>query len=598
MKEMRTNEPKPFLMKEPDKPVRWGRKDALLLGILLLVYTVISFVNLGDRAAPQTYVRHGSDDRIIITLTETAEIDKVNYYCGQTATDYMFFSSADGQHWRKAEDVAEENDVFCWASQPIGARAQYIQMIPRKNNKAYLYEVGVFDTAGNQVDVQSVEGCEAAENLMDEQDLVPFASSYKNGTYFDEIYHPRTAYEHIHGIEPTETSHPPLGKLLIAFGTLVFGMTPFGWRFMGNVFGILMIFAIYLLARRMSKSPWFAAIAAFLLSFDFMHFTQTRIATIDSYPVTFILLSYYFMYCFYAGNYLKTELKKPLLYLLGSGVFFGLACTSKWTGIYSGFGLAAIFAVQMIGRLREYLRARKTKGGEAKAVAKQYGKKTGMILLCCVGCFILIPLLIYFASYIPYRFIEEHPYTLGDVLNYQKHMFSYHNGLQESHPYASRWYTWPIMYRPIWYYWSDLGDGNISTISCFGNPAVWWVGLVAFFYVLFVALKKKENKAWFLILAALSQIAPWIPIARVLFIYHYFATTPFLMLMIAYALQDIYTDLRTDKALRRFRVGCGAYLGVVLVLFVLFYPVISGAATTKAYAENILHWFQSWVFYP
>lgn len=179
----------------------------------------------------------------------------------------------------------------------------------------------------------------------------------------------------------------------------MFGMTPFGWRFMGNLFGIFMIFAIYLLARRITKKPWFAFIAAFLLTFDFMHFTQTRIATIDSYPVVFILLSYYFMYCFYAGNYQKTGLRQPLLALLGSGIFFGLACASKWTGIYSGFGLAAIFFVHMAGRLREYLQAKKQGGAAEKAVAA-YGRQTAVILLCCVGFFIVIPSAIYFASYI------------------------------------------------------------------------------------------------------------------------------------------------------------------------------------------------------
>ncbi len=200
--------------------------------------------------------------------------------------------------------------------------------------------------------IQSVTGCETPQNLTDEQDLVPALPTYENGTYFDEIYHARTAYENVHRIEPTETSHPPLGKLFIALGTMIFGMNPFGWRVMGNLFGILMIFAIYLLARRILKKPWFAFIAAFLLTFDFMHFTQTRIATIDSYPVVFILLSYYFMYCFYAGNYQKTGLRQPLIALLCSGIFFGLACASKWTGIYSGIGLAAIFFVHMAGRLR------------------------------------------------------------------------------------------------------------------------------------------------------------------------------------------------------------------------------------------------------
>ena len=51
-----------------------------------------------------------------------------------------------------------------------------------------------------------------------------------DGDVFDEIYHARTAYEHILGMKPYENSHPPLGKLFISLGILAFGMNPFGWR--------------------------------------------------------------------------------------------------------------------------------------------------------------------------------------------------------------------------------------------------------------------------------------------------------------------------------------------------------------------------------
>ena len=59
-----------------------------------------------------------------------------------------------------------------------------------------------------------------------------------NSTYFDEIYHARTAYEHIHGIRPYENTHPPLGKILIGIRIRLFGMTPFGWRFIGTLLGV------------------------------------------------------------------------------------------------------------------------------------------------------------------------------------------------------------------------------------------------------------------------------------------------------------------------------------------------------------------------
>ena len=65
--------------------------------------------------------------------------------------------------------------------------------------------------------------------------------SWWNSSYFDEIYHARTAYEFTQGTVPYETSHPPLGKVLMSWSVSLFGMTPFGWRFAGAVAGILML---------------------------------------------------------------------------------------------------------------------------------------------------------------------------------------------------------------------------------------------------------------------------------------------------------------------------------------------------------------------
>jgi dolichyl-phosphate-mannose--protein O-mannosyl transferase len=64
---------------------------------------------------------------------------------------------------------------------------------------------------------------------------------------FDEVYHAKTAYEYIRKVLPDEDTHPPLGKAIIALGIQIFGMTPFGWRFMGILFGILMLPLLYVL---------------------------------------------------------------------------------------------------------------------------------------------------------------------------------------------------------------------------------------------------------------------------------------------------------------------------------------------------------------
>ena len=72
-----------------------------------------------------------------------------------------------------------------------------------------------------------------------------------------------------------EWTHPPLGKVFIGLGILIFGMVPFGWRIVGTVFGIFMIPIIYIFAKRMLKKSWLALAVCLLFTFDFMHFAQT-----------------------------------------------------------------------------------------------------------------------------------------------------------------------------------------------------------------------------------------------------------------------------------------------------------------------------------
>lgn len=139
-------------------------------------------------------------------------------------------------------------------------------------------------------------------------------------------------------------------------GIAVFGMNAFGWRIVGTLFGIGMVPILYLFAKRLFGKSEYALLAAGLFAFDFMHFTQTRIATIDVYGVFFILLMYYFMYRYYTMNFFTDGLFATLKPLAWAGVFFGLGVACKWIGIYAGAGLAVIFFTSLTQRYMEYRR--------------------------------------------------------------------------------------------------------------------------------------------------------------------------------------------------------------------------------------------------
>ena len=102
-------------------------------------------------------------------------------------------------------------------------------------------------------------------------------------------------------------------------------MAPFYYRFMGNIAGILMIPIMYLLGKELFKKRKYAIASSLLILLDNFHFAQTRMGTVDSYLVLFIMLSFYFMFRFINN-------KNTNINLLLSGLFIGLAISVKWTG--------------------------------------------------------------------------------------------------------------------------------------------------------------------------------------------------------------------------------------------------------------------------
>ena len=212
-------------------------------------------------------------------------------------------------------------------------------------------EVGVFSPDGDIYDLYAPDG---ENELIDEQDKVVYSPSYLNSTYFDEIYHARTAYEIINSLPIYENTHPPLGKLIISLGILLFGMIPFGWRFMGTLFGILMLPVLFIIIKKAFGKSSLAVGGTVLLAADFMHFSLTRMATIDSYVTLFIMLSYLFMLYYFTSDFYEKGYKSFIPLGL-CGLFFGLAISTKWIGFYSAVGLAVILIIKWVKAYLKYI---------------------------------------------------------------------------------------------------------------------------------------------------------------------------------------------------------------------------------------------------
>jgi dolichyl-phosphate-mannose--protein O-mannosyl transferase len=573
-----------------------AKRDIPAIIAITVALGAVSFWGLGDTVAPQTFFEFSTDNpEATIELSYETRVDSIMFYTGLYTGNYTLEYSTDGRIWHTQDPLADHEypmeqshaNVFKWRYADItpgGFDARYLRITADKT-PIELGEIAIYDGYGNYVTPLS-----APSQLFDERDVVPDAPTYLNGMYFDEIYHGRTAYETIRGnIYPFETVHPPLGKTLISVGIQLFGMTPFGWRVVGTLFGVAMLPVLYILLKNMFGKTTVAVCGTLLFGFDFMRLTQTRIATIDTYAVFFILLSYLFMYRYIATPHDK-PLRSALRPLALCGVAFGVGVACKWTVIYAGAGLLAIYVIHIVTQYKYYYEE-----GEPGL----YSRRVIKILLVSALFFIVVPVIIYILSYIPFgnarNLGRDGPMLLNPkyyklVWKAQTTMFSYHKSLIAEHPYSSWWYQWVINARPMLYYLDNsIGGGMKSAFSAFGNPIVWWGGLLAIITLILRAILRRDTRALIIVIGYLAQLAPWLLVTRIVFVYHYFPSTIFLVLALSHTF-----DTLLDSGRKYSKTAVIAVTAAAGVLFAAFYPSLTGLPVAEYYTRHFLKWFPSW----
>ena len=565
------------------------RTDKRIVWAVTLVYLLIALLNLGTLSFPVSYY-HATGEPVAVRFSSPVTVEKV-WINANVSCDTVIFAAGSGD---VQEYEPEDGDMFQWAEMSLELpETDYITVTMSEGSE--INELAFFDEAGRLIPCTVVSGSGA--ELIDEQDTVPARPSYFIGMYFDEIYHARTAYEFTRNMSVYEWTHPPLGKLIISVGILIFGMKPFGWRCMGALFGAGMLPILYVFSKRIFKRTDYAALTTLLMAADCMHFTQTRIATIDVYAVFFIILMFFFMYEFVRKPYLETPVSVQLRHLLLCGLSFACGCSSKWTGCYAGAGLAVV----LFWRLAEEGIDSKKRGEDAWA---GYKKKTLSVLLHCCAFFVAIPAVIYYLSFFPfYRYkaatIGEYSFkdTFRTLIDEQKSMYSYHSNLTATHLCQSKWFQWPFTVKSVWFYVSRVGD-KLSNISSTGNPAVWWVSAVGFVCLVLERAMGKIKKApvhLILFVGVAANYLPWILVDRCVFLYHFFATVPFILLSAVYLLYTLEQRGAVGKNWK------WVWLGVAIVYFILLFPAISGIPTGFTYAsflENTLpagYLYYGWV---
>lgn len=265
----------------------------------------------------------------------------------------------------------------------------------------------------------------------------------------------------------------------------------------------------------------------------------------------------------------------------------GALGASKWNGLFDYFVVWACAAF-VVGQ--RWLRR-----------PALYGNPFGMPFDVLVGGLLVVGGAIYTLCYIPF-------FTLGhnfvDMVTLQTQMFNYHDHLVATHPYASSWWQWPILERPISYFYHDYRTGAdtnnpaaccVAEILALPNPFVWLFGLITVPLVGIYAWFERNRGYALLIVAYFLQWLPWIASPRIAFEYHFFPNLAIIVLCNAIVLQKLWNWVPSgsDSPFMP-RLGVGVYLVVVVAAFAFFYPVLAGTHVTWD-AWHARMWYPRWI---
>ncbi len=402
---------------------------------------------------------------------------------------------------------------------------------------------------------------------------------------FDEFHYIPSAKQFLELKTNQNWEHPPLAKELIAIGIGVLGDRPAGWRFMSVLFGSVTLVGMFawawVLWRRKDLAIWVALVTLG----NHLLYVQSRIAMLDTFMFGFLVWA---MVAFTAAWSPTRALQSQKRLLLASGVLFGLATACKWSAMIPWLlviGLVLVLKVLQHWGVH-FQKEKVTDWFHPKLFA-------GIRLRHWILYLGVVPLLAYYATFLPYAFIPGTNFSfLGVVWGMQKTMYEGQLRVVNDHPYMSKWWQWPLLLRPIWYAFDKEGPKGewVRGVILLGNPWVMWTGLLALAAGVWGWLYGRRKDAFWVTVWFASLYLGWIVIPRkVAFYYYYYPAGMVLTLALAYVF------IRAEELSKTWGPRLlWVYAGITWAVFAWFYPVLSGIRIpTSAFSEWM--WLSSWI---
>ncbi|MEG3179200.1 glycosyltransferase family 39 protein [Sphingomonas sp. LT1P40] len=371
---------------------------------------------------------------------------------------------------------------------------------------------------------------------------------------FDEVHYVPAARALLALAHPVNPEHPMLGKSLIALGMMLFGDNSIGWRAMATLAGTATVVGVYAFTLRLTGATRAALFAALFAMLGQTIFVQARIGMLDAFLGAFLV---------WAGVAFLWAMQSQSRWVWTfCAVMLGCAVAVKW---------AAVPYVALAGVAFLWLR----RGHPARFGGIGWFAGLAILGVLSVGT--------YFLTFAPAFFYTADPLTILSIFPFQLEMWQLQTQVLSAHPYQSSWWSWPLLLRPIWYFY-EPDQGAVRGVLLIGNPAIMWGGLLAVAACWWAGLREKAGVP--LAAAALwtFSLGVWAVIPKSLgFYYYYYLPSIILCVVLAVAFHHYAARVKRNDEW---------FLVIGIGVFVFFYPII--AALPLAGERG----FERWIWLP
>jgi dolichyl-phosphate-mannose-protein mannosyltransferase len=468
-----------------------------------------------------------------------------------------------------------------------------------------------------------------------------------NTLVFDEVYYAKFANNYLTNT-PFFNAHPPLSQYIIAIGIWIGKQLPFGktavnsmagsllspwdYRWMNALIGSFIPLVVGTLAYQLIRRRTYAFLAALFMACDGLFLVESRYALNNIYLVLFGILGQLFI--LKAAE--EVEGKKRWLWLILAGTAFGASAGIKWNGLWFLFGTYSIVGCAWVvhfiqGRRRDEEQSREVNLALIPAESP-IQKLTELTFIQIWLSLAVIPIVVYSISWIPHLLMNPTP----NFWQMQTEILTYHQRIKSGpdvHPYCSAWYGWPLMLRPIVYFYKTANSNTdpdpvlpslppgasqaIFDVHAMGNPFLWWLSTLALILVVgilvhriwvWVETRKQPSvdaieqqqpilfpptaEMWlalYLIVNWAANLLPWVKVTRCIFLYHYMGCSVFAALALAW-----WTDRWLHSPQTRLRGMGVTIIFLVVGAFIFWMPIYLGLPLSQI-EWKIRMWLPSWV---